>query len=408
MSKLPLRILVVDDNKSSANALAKLLGRAGDDVVPLYDGASAIEQIQSHPPDVVLTDLKMEPVDGMAVLSVARAQDPPVEVIVFTAFGAVDVAVRAMHLGARDFLTKPVTVDQLSSRLDTLRGERSGLPDASDSEPPSDFIARSVASKTLLRMLERAADVPSAVWLGGELGTGRAFAARTLHRLGDPGGERPFTVMNPRKPTDWPTEGTVLLPDVDALDADQQLDLTSRLDSVPETVRVIATAADDGRQRVAVGQLRPELFYKLAVVVVSIPPLRQRKEDIRPLFDEALDHYSTRYRRARPTLPPRVYQDLQQHYWPGNIRELRNLAERTVVLGADSIQLQPQTSHATPGMPNLEPGFNLAKHLEEVERGILVEALAKADGDRNAAGRLLGVERNTLRYKLNKYGLLDK
>ncbi len=409
MSKLPLRILVVDDNKSSATALAKLLSRGGDDVSALYDGASAIERIHANPPDIVLTDLKMEPVDGMAVLSKARSMSPPVEVIVFTAFGAVDIAVRAMHLGARDFLTKPVTVDQVSTRLDAVRSERAGTP-APDDGAHEAFVAEAPATQLLLSTLQRAADVPSAVWLGGELGSGRAFAARTLHHMGDPDGSRPFMIANPRRQVQWPESGTVVLPNIDALDDDQQLALSRELSNVPDGVRVVATASDDGRQQVASGQLRPELFYPLAVVVVDVPPLRQRKEDIRPLFDVALAHYSQRYGRPQPDIPERTYRDLQLHYWPGNIRELRNAAERAVVLGAQGLDVGviPNTASLHPATPQLEPGFSLARYLEDVERTILEEALRQTGGDRNAAGRLLGVERNTLRYKLNKYDLLER
>jgi len=411
LSKLPLRILVVDDNRSSANAMAKLLGRGGDDVTPLYDGAAAIERIDADPPDIVLTDLKMEPVDGMAVLSKARSMTPPVEVVVFTAFGAVDVAVRAMHLGARDFLTKPVTVDQVTARVEALRAERSGHHEVGTSHADEAFVAQAPSSKGLLSTLERAGGVPSSVWLGGELGSGRTYAARTLHRLGDPAGTTPFQVLNPRQlPAEWPEAGTVVLPNVDALDADQQVALSNELNRVPHGVRVIATAADDGRQQVASGQLRPEVYYKLAVVVISVPPLRQRKEDIRPLFDAALNHYSERYGRPRPEVPERIYRDLELHYWPGNIRELRNVAERAVVLGEQGLEVGViATSDAGgSGMPKLEPGFSLSRYLEDVERSILEEALRQTGGDRNAAGRLLGVERNTLRYKLNKYDLLER
>ena len=125
------------------------------------------------------------------------------------------------------------------------------------------------------------------------------------------------------------------------------------------------------------------------------------------MLDAALDAFSNRYRRARPTLPAEVRQQLTTHGWPGNVRELYNLAERTVVMGADALHIDVQPAAAA-GMPRLEPGFSLSAYLESVEKRLLVEALRQADGDRNQAGRLLGVERNTLRYKLNKYGLLDK
>lgn len=411
-----LSILVVDDNRSSADALARLLRKQGDAVHVVYDGEGAIERIRTTPPDIVLTDLKMEPVDGMAVLQAARSRRPPIETIVFTAYGAVDVAVQAMHLGARDFLTKPVTVEQVSARLDDLRAERFAS-DPAEAEPdpvPADdaFVAFADSSRALLATLERASGVPSPVWIEGEIGSGRVYCARTIHRLGqlgptDEGAAAPLTVCNVTRDDPWPSAGTVLLPNVDDLGDDLQLELYRRLAVVPEGVRIIATARPDGRRQVAEGVLRPELYYKLAVVVIPVPPLRRRTEDIVPLFRAGLRRFAARYARPEPDVSSRVRDLLLRHFWPGNIRELLNLAERTVVLGEDGFHLEVIDDTGS-GMPKLEPGFSLADHLEGVERRILIEALRRTAGDRAAAGKLLGVERNTLRYKLNKYGLLDR
>jgi two-component system, NtrC family, response regulator HydG len=405
----PLTVLVVDDNRSSADALARLLRKQGDAVSAVYDGQSAIDRIRTNPPDVVLTDLKMEPVDGMAVLQVARSQRPPIETIVFTAYGAVDVAVQAMHLGARDFLTKPVTVEQVSTRLDQLRSEVENGGSLAESEsvvPDEDeFVALSDSSRQLLLTLERAAGVPSAVLLEGEIGSGRSYCASTLHRLGAP--DAPLTFRNLGRDEPWPASGTVVLPGVDDLADDLQLELYRQLQDLPEGVRLVATARPDGRRRVAEGELRPELYYQLAVVVIPVPPLRRRPEDIVPLFRRGLRMYAQRYGRPEPELSPRLRDQLERHYWPGNIRELSNLAERTVVLGEDGFNLQVVEDPGA-GMPKLEVGFSLSDYLETVERRILIEALRRCGGDRTAAGRLLGVERNTLRYKLNKYDLLDK
>ena len=388
-----LRILVVDDNRSSADALARLLKKHGDEVDAVYDGETAIGRIREAPPDVVLTDLKMEPVDGMEVLQAARALRPPVETIVFTAYGAVDVAVKAMHLGARDFLTKPVTVEQVSARLDQLRAERAA-PFGSDTEEEadSDFVARAEASKALLATLERAAAVPSPAWIEGEMGSGRAFCARTIHRLGDlrRGSTTPFVVRSLTRDEPWPTSGTVLLPNVDDLDEERQRELHRDLQGVPEGVRVVATAGPDGRGKVAAGDLRPELYYRLAVVVVQVPPLRRRAEDIQPLFHKGLKTYAERYEQAAPELTQRIREQLQRHFWPGNIRELLNLAERTVVMGDAGFNLEVVEDPGA-GMPKIEPGFSLSTYLEGVERRILVEALRRAGGDRALARDLRDV-----------------
>ncbi len=406
-SRRRLKVLVVDDNRSSADALARLLRKQGDEVDAVYDGAAAIEVLQQAPPDVVLTDLKMEPVDGMAVLQAARSLRPPVDTIVFTAYGAVDVAVRAMHMGARDFLTKPVTMEQVAARLDQIRGgsDEDDRTEESEERDDDDFVARSDASRSLLHLLERAAGVPSPVWIEGELGSGRSYCARTLHRLG--GSQGPFAIRNITRDEPWPDAGMVLLPNVDDLAEDLQRDLFRQLQTVPDGVRVVATAKLDGRQRVAEGQLRPELYYRLAVVVIQVPPLRRRTEDIVPLFKKGLRSYSRRYGRDTPRTSAEMREQLTRHYWPGNTRELLNLAERTVVMGGDGFNLGV-IEDSSPGLPKLEPGFSLAAYLESVERRILVEALRRASGDRAQVGKLLGVERNTLRYKLNKYDLLDK
>ena len=404
-----LRILVVDDNRSSADALAKLLRRQGDEVAAVYDGETAIARLRTAAPDIVLTDLKMEPVDGIQVLQVARAQRPPVETIVFTAYGAVDVAVRAMHLGARDFLTKPVTLEQVAARLDQLRAERYPSEVQEPTDDDTDFVAASPASAALLATLERAAAAPSSVWIEGEMGSGRMFCARTLYRLGQGragGDEGPFTVRNLLREDPWPERGTVVLPSVDELPDDAQRDLHRQLQHVPAGVRVVATARPEGRARIAAGELRPELYYRLGVVVVQVPPLRRRAEDILPLFQKGLRAYASRYGQPAPEVSARMRELLLRHFWPGNIRELLNLAERTVVMGDEGFNLEVIEAPSA-GMPKLEPGFSLSEYLEGVERRILVEALRRCGGDRAAAGKLLGVERNTLRYKLNKYGLLD-
>ena len=399
-----LNILVVDDNRSAADALARLLRKQGDKVETVYDGRSAIEKIGRRDDlNVVLTDLKMAQVDGMQVLRAARSKQPPIETIVFTAFGAVDIAVTAMRLGARDFLTKPVTVEQVNSRLDELRGS-----DGS-SAPMLPFVAQAMSSQDLVQKLQRAASVPSSVWIQGEIGSGREFAARTLHQFGCADGGADFFVQRNFNTTDpWPDSGTVLLPNVDSLSDELQERLYRSLDSVSPDVRLIATARGDGRQQVRAGTLRAELYYGLAVVVIDVPPLRHRREDVVPMFEQGLAAYAARYKLETPMVTPRLSTRLLRHGWPGNVRELLNLAERTVVMGADhDVDDVPYVPTTNEKLPELKPGFSLSKWLEAMERQVLLEAMRQCDGDRNAAGRLLGVERNTLRYKLNKYGLLD-
>jgi len=394
-----MRILVVDDKQSNANALARLLELRGEQATPVYSGEDAIDALQSDTPDLVLTDLKMDPIDGMEVLRAARAMTPPVEVIVYTAYGEIDLAVEAMQAGARDFLTKPVNIDQICARIEDLRDHP-----ATEHDAPEAFIAESPASAELFDLLKRIAGVPSPVWLTGEIGSGREFVARSLHDFS--ASEDLFHVLDPRSVT-MPEDGTVYIPSVDTLSMDEQRELAQRLNTVPDTVRLVLSSAPDPLQLLHEGKLASELYYGFAVLPAHVPGLRDRPEDILPLFDAALRGFAARYNRPQLETSRTVQKQLLAHSWPGNIRELRNVAERAVVLGEGALQIHVVRA-SSGGLPPLANGFNLAAFMEQQERRILVEALRQAKGDRSAAGKLLGVERNTLRYKLNKYGLLER
>ena len=392
-----MKILVVDDNRSSAEAMSRILRKQGHEVTTLYDGAAAIEELQNARPDLVFTDLRMEPVGGMDVLRAARSLTPPAEVVVFTAFGAVDKAVEAMRMGARDFLTKPISVEQILDRVNTLPA----------SGEPAEFEGPPVTA-TLRDQLEALADVPLPVWIEGEVGTGRIRAAHQLHALSSGG---PFHVVDPTSDAPWPT-GTVVLPDVDDLGPEAQQALIRRLKRLPNTTRVVSTARPGTQERVANGSIRSDLYFTLAVVVVRLAPLRERPDEVVGLFEDALDEACKRYARTRPEVDAAARDALVTHAWPGNLKELHNLAERMAVLGPAgfSLQASPQAPAASPPTVSsslFTDDFKLSDHLERIEADLLKLALTTADGDRTQAGRLLGVERNTLRYKLKKYGLLD-
>lgn len=392
-----MKILIVDDNQSSADALARALTKKGHEARACYDGATAIEHLDVDPPDIVFTDLRMEPIDGMAVVRAARARRPPVDIVVFTAYGAVETAVEALHLGARDFLTKPVSLEQIVARL--------GSASAALNQTLDGFTPASEQAHQLREDIRRAASARAHVWIEGEIGSGRAHAARYLHALtNDP---TDLHVVDPTREFSWPSGGTVLLSNIDDLPDDLQRQLARRLQHAPKALRIVATAGPDARQRVAEGTLRSDLYFGLAVVVLQVPPLRERPDDIIPLLNHALASYAERYRRDAPRLTEDQSGRLLQHAWPGNVRELLNIAERAIVMGPGALDMEV-VRRTAPGLPNLEPGFSLSSYLETIERRLLMEALRRSGGDRAAAGRLLGVERNTLRYKLNKYDLLDR
>lgn len=396
-----LHILVVDDNRTAAEAAAMLLERDGHSVTVCFDGATAIARLGASPFDLVLTDLRMEPVDGLAVVRAARALARPVDAIVITAFGSIEAAVEAMRHGAVDFLTKPVTAEVLLRRVRDFRGAApAGLA----------LVGESPAMEALRAQAVRLAPVRSAVLLEGETGTGRRHFARWLHQNG-PDADRPLRVALPGRPiTGLAEAGLVLLSAVDEWTDPALAELQRQL-SVLEpgaAPRLVATAKPGLDARVAVGAFPAELYFRLAVLHLRIPPLRARPEDVVPLLRHFLVAHARALGRPEPACAPALLDALRAHAWLGNLRELSNLAERAVVLGAAELELPPRPAAEAQPAAAWAPGFPLSAHLEQVERRVLLDAIRAASGDRAVMGRMLGLERNTLRYKLNKYGLLER
>lgn len=405
----PLQVLVVDDNRSAAEAIALLLEREGHEVEVRFDGRSAIEVLsersrKDHPFDLVLTDLRMEPIDGLGVVRAARRLDPPVDVMVFTAYGSVEAAVEAIRLGALDFLTKPVTADQLLRRVRSLHRE---------APPSGEIIGNSEATRQLRADASRLAEVRSTVLITGETGTGRTHLAQWLHSNGLDAA-LPLRILRPGASTSIEALracGTVLLSAVDDWDEAFQAEVLRLLEQLEVGLppRIIATASPEVGARAAEGEIRPELYFRLAVLMVRITPLRERPNDLLALMHQFI-HQHARIYNKEPVFPdPDQLAGLRAHSWPGNAREVSNLAERAVVLGpqAYAMDIQHQRPSATT-VPPLAEGFDLSRHLEETERVLLLRAIEQSGGDRPTMCRILGLERNTLRYKLNKYGLLDR
>jgi len=404
MNDAPLHVLVVDDNKTAAEAVATLLRREQHQVEVCYDGQAAIDHLQQAHFDLVLTDLRMEPVSGLEVVRAARAVDPPVDVMVFTAFGSVEVAVEAMRLGASDFLTKPVAAEQILRRVRELRPA---------TLPSETVIGSSEATRRLVAEASTVARVRSTALISGEPGSGRRHLARWLH---DQGLDRALELVTarPGMPVDEQRlieAGTLLVPNVDAWSPEAQASLLRLLEGLEagRPPRVIATASSGVDVKAARGEIPPELYFRLAVLVLRIPPLRERPGDLGPLLAHFLAQTSRAY--GKPLRQPTAAQlaHLSAHGWPGNVREVANLAERAIVLGPEAFDMEIKPA-AGPGtsLPELAEGFNLPDHLEQIERTLLVRAIEQTRGDRPAMSRLLGLERNTLRYKLNKYDLLDR
>jgi len=393
-------VLVVDDNRSAADALQLVLSRHGYLTEACYDGGSAIERLDQGGVEVVLTDMKMEPVDGLAVLAHARSLAIPPEVVLLTGYGTVDTAVKAMHLGARDFLTKPVSAAQVLNQLAQLEGRGPIIPIQQGS---------SRAATALRAQIDAVSRVRSTVLLIGEPGSGRHELARQLHEAHKEEGHFKVLTHPSRGIGELETLGTLFVPNVDLLHTDDQVLLTQLIDSVPAHTgpRIIASASPGWSERAASEASEAQLYYRLAVLVVAVPPLRERPDDLPDLLDAWLTVRAAALEREKPVPTAGQIKAMRLHSWPGNVRELAAVAERAVVFGPQAFDLPIHTvGSVTNGLPDLVQGFSLHQHLEEIERTLLVRAIDQTGGDRTQMSKLLGVERNTLRYKLRKYGLL--
>ena len=329
-----LQILVVDDNRSAAEAAAMLLERDGHCVSVCFSGADAIERLEQGDIELVVTDLRMEPVDGLEVVRAARKMTPPVDAIVMTAYGSVEAAVEAMRLGAVDFLTKPLTADQLIQRVRDYRGAQ---------DTPPALIGESDIWAALQEQVVRLARVYSTVLLVGETGTGRRHLARWLHHNG-PDHAQELLRIQPGRPVDpaaMQRAGTLLLVGVDTWPHSTQQAILRQLEALEpgRPPRVVATAGPRVEDAVASGELLPELYFRLAVLVLRIPLLRDRPRDVAPLLDHFLRASSRILGRPVPEVSPSIIDGLQRHSWPGNVRELANLAERACVLGPGALRL---------------------------------------------------------------------
>ena len=386
-------ILVVDDNRSAAQALAKILNRQGHGAQAYFDGASACERLSEGDVEWVFSDLKMEPMDGLELLRFARGLEQPPQVVLMTGFGSVDIAVTAMQEGARDFLTKPVSP---STVLELLQP-----PEQTEYSQPV-LLGEAPATQALRAQVKALAGVDSTVLVIGEPGSGRAALARSLHDQG-----RIVTLTHPeRVPKDLSGVGTLLLPSVDLLSPQAQQGLNQILDALAPSggPRVLASAEEDWSQKAARAPASQQLYYRLAVLVLRVPPLRQRMQDLPTLVSALAQARAQQLGRSTPVASVGELQALAQHDWPGNLRELQAVVERAVVFGSFQSPAQAPGSQSM----TLGEGFSLAQHLEDTERAVLLQGINQAKGDRQILGELLGVERNTLRYKLKKFGLLDR
>jgi DNA-binding NtrC family response regulator len=434
------QVLVVDDEAGMRAALEASFRRQGWRVTTASGTSEALERFRSAPCPLVVTDMRMPDGDGLRVMQGVRALAPGTAVIFLTAFANVPEAVNAMRAGACDYLVKPISFEQLKEAALRVLGSRAGK-DLGQNRV--DFIGGSPLTQRLIERARQVAQTDADILVEAESGTGKELLARLIHRS-SPRSQRPFVAVNCAGFPDTLLEselfghmrgaftgalstkagkfelahnGTLLLDEI----AEMPLSLQPKLlrvlqerevDRLGDTrplhvdVRVIATTNRPLGVLVAEGKFRADLFFRLNVIPLSLPPLRERREDIPELVEHFVRKYGPASRSNVVRLSPELLERLQAYDWPGNVRELENFVRRALVLSPGpvaGVELLPEAAFRNDATPlgGIEPGVTL----RELERTLLEKTLEATGGNRTRAAGMLGVSLRTVRNKIREFGL---
>lgn len=446
-------ILVVDDEPLQRDIMRTILEGEGYPVETAASGAEALMKMKSTPADLVLTDLKMTGMDGLELLAAMPRGAVPPPVIIVTAHGTIDSAVEAVRSGAFDYLTKPLdktrlllAVDKASERIAILKENNRLKQELYGRFRLDGIIAHSPAMHRVISLLQKVSDSSSTVMLLGESGSGKELAARAIH-YNSPRRSRPFTAVNCAAIPDALFEnelfgheagaytsavgrrqglfeisdgGTLFLDEIGDLPMAMQSKLLRVLQdrevrriggkqAVRVDVRIVTATNKDLESAVDRGTFREDLFYRLNVVTIELPPLRERREDIVPLVEHYLQKFSTEFGRPAREIEPDAMRLLIEHRWPGNVRQLAAVMERAVLLSDGPVltredvanRLQPRKA-ADPNRLELpEEGLDL----EAFEKEMIRKALVRTDGMATRAAKLLNMSYKTFLYRVEKYGI---
>jgi two-component system response regulator PilR (NtrC family) len=456
----PARILVVDDERSMRELLAIVLRREGYEVLLAENGRAAIDTLEREPVDLLISDIKMPDISGVEVLRAAKQIDRDILGIMITAFASTETAVEAMRLGACDYLSKPFDIDLLKMKVREkienrhLRQENVLLKRTLGlSHQFSNIIGRSEPMLAVFKMIETVARTTSTILLTGESGTGKGLVASAIH-FHSLRRERPMVSLNcgalpealleselfghmrgsftsadtnKKGLLEVAERGTIFLDEIGEMSAVMQVKLLSvlqerrfrrvgGLEEIRADIRVIAATNQDLTRLVAEGRFREDLFYRINVIPIALPSLRDRREDIPLVADHFLAKYSEQMGKHISGISQAAMQLLVQYDWPGNIRELENVIERAVALEStpailvDSLApgIRGEAARAA-GAQQAEPlpdsGFDLEAHVTQIERDYIAQALLRAGGVQVKAADLLGMTFRSFRYYVKKYNL---
>ncbi len=431
-------VLVVEDDNSLREALCDTFETAGISVKAVADGASALRVIETEKVAVVVSDVHMQPMDGHALLQQLKLKAPSLPVVLMTAYGSVENAVKAMRDGASDYLVKPFAADTLLDRV-------SRFVETNPMAKP--MVAEDAKTKNLVALAERVAQTDVTVMINGESGTGKEVFARHIHES-SPRAKAPFIAINCAAIPENMLEavlfgyekgaftgayqasagkfeqaqgGTLLLDEISEMDLGLQAKLLRVLQEkevervggkkvIPLNVRVLATSNRNMKEQVAQGRFREDLYYRLNVFPLTLPPLRKRLADIAALTELFIGKYSP---KTRPHVDELAMHRLSQYGWPGNVRELENVIQRALIfsngetLMMKDIYLEDETELNESPVVESSEDSTLNNDLKAKEFDLIVQALHECKGSKKDAAEQLGISPRTLRYKLAKMRELD-
>jgi DNA-binding NtrC family response regulator len=447
------RVLIVEDEDATRSGLTELLRAWGYTADGASNGAEALERITAFRPTIIVSDLVMPGMTGLELLKAIKDDTEHIKVILLTAQGTVDTAVEAVKAGAEDYLTKPVDPQRLRRLLDRLSElnaqKRENLVlrrQLTDRGRFGRIIGHSPGMRAIYHVIEQAAPTPASILILGESGTGKELVAQTIHQL-SPRAEAPFVGINCAAIPETLLEseifghergaftgaldrragcfeladrGTLFLDEIAEMAAATQVKLLRVLQErrfrrlggrVEQDVDVRVIAATNVSPAVALrdGRLREDLYYRLNVFSIELPPLRDRKQDLPLLIHAFLDEFNQRDRRAVKALTPEAMRLLTQYDWPGNVRELRNVIERATILARgefiEAAHLPPLgTGRPAPAAPPVSAAVTLTPGMtvEEAEQKLILATLDAAGGNKTRAAEMLGISLKTLHNKLNR------
>jgi DNA-binding NtrC family response regulator len=451
---MALKILIVDDEEPARQGLTALLARWGYDVDEAGDGQEALAKAAASLPSVVLSDLVMPKMDGLELLRALKTDVPFASVILLTGQGSIDTAVTAMKEGAYDYLTKPVDVARLrllipkaAERGEALREVALLRRKLSQVWGMGRLVGTSAGMQEVYRLIEVAAPTSAPVLISGESGTGKELVARTLHEL-SPRAKGPFVAVNcaaipetlleseifghekgaftgalERRPGcfELAHEGTIFLDEIAEMNPGTQAKFLRILQDgtvrrvggkteIKVDVRVLAATNKDPVKAIQEGSFREDLYYRLNVVSLALPPLRERRDDIPALVQAFIEEFNARYDKRIRSLDETVLSGLIAQPWPGNVRELRNTLERAIIV-CEGDAILPKHIPPTPSLRVSEStdgsdfvSFRVGTSLEDAEKALILKTLAANGNNKTRAADVLGISLKTLHNKLKAYG----